>query len=323
MVLNCYSKIFKNCICYSPAKIKNFAGQINISRRQMKTAFFNLLIIILLINMRSTQAQQMNTTQQSEKIVREFLQVIRTGNAPERAAEFMANTVIAHQMNAEKYEAINRTPQNYAEHIKEFLSTYGAYQFKITELIADNDKVYARWKQVGKHLSAIDGFAATGLPLTEIGSAVYRVADGKIVEYWVQLDRKGSEIQLQQNEKLAAVKESKPGPPYSDAVALDNALYISGKIGVDDLNGQLVTNNFAAEADQAMKNIGKVLKAHNLNYNDLVNVTIYLTTMDNYAPANEVYRRYFTTYFPARVCIAVKELPLGANIEIAAVARIK
>src|SRR3982751_826890 len=124
----------------------------------MKTTLFNLLIIAFFINTNTAKAQQMNTTQQSEKIVREFLQVVRTGQAPERAAEFMADTVIANQMNAEKYEAIKRTPQNYTSHIKEFLSTYGAYQFEITELIANNDKVYVRWKQTGKHLTAIDDF---------------------------------------------------------------------------------------------------------------------------------------------------------------------
>lgn len=289
----------------------------------MRYYTFTLSVITFLINITQTRAQQMNTTQQSEKIVRGFLQVVRSGRAPERAAEFMADTVIANQMNAENLEAIKRTPQNYASHIKEFLNTYGTYQFEITELIASNDKVYVRWKQTGKHVEAIDGFKPTGLPLTEIGSGVYRVANGKIAEYWIQLDRKGLELQLQQNEKLVPVKDAKPVPPYSDAMALGEALFISGKLGVDDLNDKLVATGFSAEADQAMKNIGKVLKAHSLNYDDLVNVTIYLTNMDNYTATNEVYRKYFTAYFPARVCIAVKELPLRAHIEIAAVARLK
>jgi reactive intermediate/imine deaminase len=288
----------------------------------MKAAFFRLSVIIFFITTH-TQAQQMNTTQQSEKTVREFLEIVRSGKAPQRAAEFMAETVIANQMNAEKLEAVIRTPQNYAEHIKEFLSTYGSYQFDITELIANNDKVYVRWKQMGRHLTEIDGFKPTGLPLIEVGSAVYQLTDGKITEYWIQLDRKGLELQLQQNAKLVTATAGKPAPPYTAAVALGEALYLSGQIGIDDVSGNLVTAGFAAEADQVMNNVGHVLKANNLDYNDLTNVTIYLTTMDNYAAMNEVYRRYFTTYFPARVCIAVKELPLGAHVEIAAVARLK
>jgi len=288
----------------------------------MKAAFFKLSVIIFFITT-NTQAQQMNTTQQSEKTVREFLEIVRSGKAPERSAEFMEDTVIANQMNSERYEVIKRTPQNYADHVRDFLATYGAYQFEITELIAGNDKVYVRWKQTGKHLTEIDGFKPTGLPVIEIGSAVYRLTDGKITEYWIQLDRKGLELQLQQNEKLATAKADKPAPPYTAAVALGEALYLSGQIGTDDMSGKLVTAGFAAEADQVMKNIGHVLKANSLDYNDLTNVTIYLTTMDNYAAVNEVYRRYFTTYFPARVCIAVKELPLGAHVEIAAVAKLK
>jgi predicted ester cyclase len=170
--------------------------------RTTKTALFVCSSVILL-SIHTTQAQviQMNTTQQSEKIVRSFLQIVRSGKVPERAAGFMADTVIAHQMNSEKPGIIKRTPQNYTDHVKEFLALYGPYTFEITELIANNDKVYARWKQTGKHLADIGQYKATRLPLIEIGSAVYRINNGKIVEYWVQIDREGFDLQLQQNEK--------------------------------------------------------------------------------------------------------------------------
>src|SRR5258708_31566155 len=170
--------------------------------RTIKAALFVYPSAILLsINTIQAQAPQMNTTQQSEKIVKSFLQIVRSGNTPERAMEFMADTVIANQMNSEKPEIIKRTPQNYADHVKEFLTLYGPYTFEITELIANNDKVFARWKQTGKHLADIGQYKATGLPLIEIGSAVYRIHNGKIVEYWVQIDREGFGLQLQQNEK--------------------------------------------------------------------------------------------------------------------------
>jgi predicted ester cyclase len=74
---------------------------------------------------------------------------------------------------------------------------YGPFGFEITELIAQGDKVYARWKQTGKHLAEIDGHAATGRPLIELASAVYRVENGRIAEYWIQIDRLGFEKQLQ------------------------------------------------------------------------------------------------------------------------------
>jgi len=161
-------------------------------------AYFFLAVLVFSIHIVKAQDKEMNSLK-SKEIVRNFLEVVRSGKAPERAAEFMADTVIANQLNSEKPEAIKRTPQNYTGHIREFLTLYGPYKFQITELIADNDKVYARWKQTGKHLADIDHYKATGLPLTEIGSAVYRVEHGKITEYWIQLDRQGFDIQLQQN----------------------------------------------------------------------------------------------------------------------------
>jgi predicted ester cyclase len=139
----------------------------------------------------------MTATQASEKIVRAFLQTVRSGNNPDAAGEYLAGKVLAHQLNAENMAVVERTPQQYAEHVKEFLKMYGPFGFEITELIAQGDKVYARWKQTGKHLAEIDGHAATGQPLVELASAVYRVENGKIAEYWIQIDRLGFEKQLQ------------------------------------------------------------------------------------------------------------------------------
>lgn len=111
--------------------------------------------------------------------------------------------------------------------------------------------------------------------------------------------------------------------PFSEAVAANGMLYISGQVGIDPATGTLVNQRFQEEATQVMKNLGSVLAHHQLNYQQLVNVTIYLTDMDQYAVANEVYRGFFTGRFPARVCIAVKELPLGAKIEICGIAQLQ
>jgi len=110
--------------------------------------------------------------------------------------------------------------------------------------------------------------------------------------------------------------------PTSEAVAAGDVLYISGWIGIDPATKTLVTANFRAEVKQVMENIGKVLRQHDLSYSALVNVTVYLTDMDHYAEMNDVYRQYFATTYPARVCIAVKQLLLKANIEISAIARL-
>lgn len=137
----------------------------------------------------------------NKEIVKSFLENVRSGKVPENAILFMADTVLAHQMNSEEQTTVKRTPRNYTEHIKEFLKTYGKFSFEITELVADGDKVYARWIQKGKHLIEIDGYAPTGKPLIEIASCVYRLRGGKIVEYWIQIDRLGLDKQLLRNKK--------------------------------------------------------------------------------------------------------------------------
>lgn len=134
----------------------------------------------------------------NKEIVKAFLTEVRSGKTPENAKLYLTETVLAHQVNAENETTVKRTPENYADHVREFLTQYGDYSFQITELLADGDKVYARWKQTSHHLTNLDGYAPTGKPLIEIASAVYRVQNGKIVEYWIQIDRFGFEQQLKQ-----------------------------------------------------------------------------------------------------------------------------
>jgi reactive intermediate/imine deaminase len=111
--------------------------------------------------------------------------------------------------------------------------------------------------------------------------------------------------------------------PFREAVVSNNTVYISGQVGVDPSTGALNQASFEAEADQVMKNLGEVLGKFELSYKDLISVTIYLKSMANYASTNKVYSNYFEHVFPARVCIAVADLPLQANIEIAAIAEKK
>jgi predicted ester cyclase len=81
------------------------------------------------------------------------------------------------------------------------LDAYGTFQLEVQELLAQEDRVYVRWKQTGTHIGEVDGFPPTGKPIVEIASAVYRVEDAKIVEYWIQIDREGIRAQLEWNAK--------------------------------------------------------------------------------------------------------------------------
>lgn len=132
------------------------------------------------------------------EIVMAFLKEVRSGKKPENAVKYLAANVTAHQIDSESPVAIVRTPAEYTQHIHDFLEIYGNFDFEITEFITQSNKVYARWKQTGHHLREIEGFSPTGKQLVQFASAVYRVDNGLIVEYWIQIDRLGILIQLQE-----------------------------------------------------------------------------------------------------------------------------
>ena len=148
-----------------------------------------------------TLAGSVPTPGTPDEVIRGFFAVVRSGRAPERAAEFLAAHVLAHQMNAEDERVVTRSPAEYAAHVREMQAAYGPFALEITELLSQGDRVYVRWRQRGAHVGDIEGYPATGKPLVEIGSAVYRVSAGRIVEYWIQLDREGVREQLEQNAK--------------------------------------------------------------------------------------------------------------------------
>ena len=134
-----------------------------------------------------------------KQVVEGFLNDVRSGKHPGRASDYLADTVLAHQVTSENPQTVKRTPGNYAAHVQDFLRLFGNFEFIVTELLADGNKVYARWEQRGVHQAEVDGYKATGLPLLEFTSAVYRIENGKIVEYWLQTDRAGFDEQLKRN----------------------------------------------------------------------------------------------------------------------------
>ncbi|MDH4423267.1 ester cyclase [Bacillus cereus] len=134
-----------------------------------------------------------------EQIVRKFFEEVRSGNNPDYSNQFMAEKVLAHQIVSEEEQTVCRTPEDYAEHVREMIEVYGNFSLEIQEFLVQESKVYVRWKQVGMHVGEIDGYQPTGLPIIQIASAVYRVEDGKIAEYWIQIDRSGIQNQLERN----------------------------------------------------------------------------------------------------------------------------
>ncbi|MGE7689978.1 ester cyclase [Lysinibacillus sp. NPDC097214] len=134
-----------------------------------------------------------------EHIVKKFFEEVRSGKNPDYATELMAEQVLAHQVISEEELTVLRTPKDYADHVKEMVEVYGNFSLEIQEFMVQDNKVYVRWKQVGMHVGEVDGYQPTNLPVIEIASAVYRIENEKIAEYWIQIDRAGIENQLIRN----------------------------------------------------------------------------------------------------------------------------
>ena len=113
-----------------------------------------------------------------------------------------------------------------------------------------------------------------------------------------------------------------PVGPYSQGVTLDGWIWTSGQVALDPESGKVVGLDAASQADQTLRNIVAILKAGGSSLDRVVRATVYLTNMDDFAAVNAVYARYFPSAFPARVCVEVSRLPLGALVEIDVVAKI-
>jgi len=107
--------------------------------------------------------------------------------------------------------------------------------------------------------------------------------------------------------------------PYSQAVEINGTLYISGQLPVDPVTGKL-TEGIAEQTSQVLMNIGAILKDAGYNFSDVVKSTCFLSDINNFKAMNVVYARYYSENPPARATIAVKDLPLGALIEIETIA---
>ncbi|MEK4075096.1 ester cyclase [Paenibacillus sp. FSL R5-0486] len=135
----------------------------------------------------------------AEQIVRTFFEEVRSGRNPDYASSVMAEQVLAHQVISEAEVTVTRTPSDYTDHVREMIEAYGEFSLEILELLTQGDKVYVRWRQTGTHVGEVDGYSPTKLPVIEIASAVYRVENERIAEYWIQIDRLGIEKQLERN----------------------------------------------------------------------------------------------------------------------------
>ncbi len=102
---------------------------------------------------------------------------------------------------------------------------------------------------------------------------------------------------------------------YSQAIKVNQTVYLSGQIPLVPATMQMVEGDFAAQATQVFENLQAVCRAADGDLRDIVKLNIYLTDLSHFAVVNEVMSRYFSQPYPARAAIGVKELPKGALVE--------
>jgi len=115
-----------------------------------------------------------------------------------------------------------------------------------------------------------------------------------------------------------------PAPigPYSQAVLFDDTLYTSGQIAIDPVTGNLVSGDITEETKQVMKNIGAVLEAAGMTYEQVLKTTIFIKDMNDFQKINAVYGSFFNeTTAPARETVEVARLPKDVNVEISVLAK--
>ncbi len=108
--------------------------------------------------------------------------------------------------------------------------------------------------------------------------------------------------------------------PYSQAVCCGELIFTAGQIPLDPASGQLVDGPFEEQVDQVLRNLSGILTAAGSGLDHVIKFTVYLTDLSNFPVLNQVFEKYFAQDPPARSAVQVVALPLGAEVEIEAVA---
>lgn len=106
---------------------------------------------------------------------------------------------------------------------------------------------------------------------------------------------------------------------YSQAIKVDNTVYLSGQIPLDPVSMQLVEGDMQAQITRVFDNLQAVAQAAGGDLRDVVKLNVFLTDLSHFPLVNEIMARYFTEPYPARAAIGVAALPRGAGVEMDAV----
>ncbi|HID79965.1 MAG TPA: reactive intermediate/imine deaminase [Aquifex aeolicus] len=118
-------------------------------------------------------------------------------------------------------------------------------------------------------------------------------------------------------------KAPKPVGAYSQAVVVGNLVFISGQIAINPQTGKLEGKTAKEQTQRVLNNIKAILSEIGLTEKNIVKTAVYLTDLSNFKEVNEVYGDFFKGLKPARETVEVSNLPLGALVEISAIAVIE
>ena len=108
--------------------------------------------------------------------------------------------------------------------------------------------------------------------------------------------------------------------PYSQAIAADSLVFVSGQLPVDVTTGAFAGEDIQAQTRQSLLNIRSILEEEGLSMQNVVKTTVLLADIGDFAAMNEIYAEFFTPPYPARAAFQVAALPKGAKVEIEAIA---
>jgi 2-iminobutanoate/2-iminopropanoate deaminase len=108
--------------------------------------------------------------------------------------------------------------------------------------------------------------------------------------------------------------------PYSQAIVHGGLVFCSGQVAIDPATGQVVEGGIEAETRQVFRNVEAVLAAAGSSLSQVVKATVFLKSMDDFAPMNAIYAERFGSHRPARSTVEVSRLPKDVRVEIEVVA---
>ncbi len=121
--------------------------------------------------------------------------------------------------------------------------------------------------------------------------------------------------------KAYNAKNTTASGPYSHAIDAGDYIFLSGQTAMNSLGVGQMPGDIGVQTKLCFESLSEVLEAAGLTLDDVVKVNVYLIDMNNFSAMNEVYKTFLNDPYPARTCVAVLALPLGADVEIEMIAK--